>query len=162
MLAAASLRTACFASLRTAAPRAMRMPPHAPRAMNAVRSFQTSRLAPAPKTYYTVEHEWLRYDDETNEGVLGITDHAQNSLGDVVYLELPSIDLEVSRGDQIGAIESVKAASDIYSPVSGVVIDVNKQLDDEMTLVNKSPMDEGMYAHSHTTNALQAGSPRCV
>jgi len=63
-----------------------------------VRMFQTSRLAAEVKTYYTPEHEWIRYDDATNEGVLGITDHAQNSLGDVVYLELPEKQQEVSRG----------------------------------------------------------------
>ncbi|MCP6335987.1 glycine cleavage system protein H, partial [Klebsiella pneumoniae] len=61
-------------------------------------------MSNAIKTLYTAEHEWLKYNDETNEGVLGITDHAQNSLGDVVYLELPAVKLEVSKGDQIGSV----------------------------------------------------------
>ena len=62
------------------------------------RMFQTSRLAAEVKIYFTPEHEWIRYDDATNEGVLGITDHAQNSLGDVVYLEMPEVQQEVSKG----------------------------------------------------------------
>ncbi|PKI82526.1 hypothetical protein MVES_003362 [Malassezia vespertilionis] len=103
-----------------------------------IRSLQTSRIAAAVKTLYTPEHEWIRYDDASNEGVIGITNHAQDSLGDVVFIELPSADLEVAKGDQIGSIESVKAASDIYSPVNGIVTDVNVQLGDQPNLVNKS------------------------
>lgn len=133
---ATPLRVACLSTLRSAARAPVRAAP--------VRNFQTSRLAAAVKTFYTPEHEWIRYDDETNEGVLGITDHAQNSLGEVVYLELPEVQLEVSKGDQIGAIESVKAASDIYTPVSGIISEVNTKLNDEMALVNNSPMEEGM------------------
>ena len=136
---AAPLRTACFSSLRAAA----RATPRSVPRVSAARSFQTSTVSNAIKTLYTAEHEWLKYNDETNEGVLGITDHAQNSLGDVVYLELPAVELEVSKGDQIGSVESVKAASDIYSPVSGIVSEVNEKLNDEMTLVNKSPEEEG-------------------
>ena len=63
-----------------------------------VRTFRSSSITNRVKTLYTLEHEWIKYDDETNEGVLGITDHAQNSLGDVVYLELPEKQQEVSRG----------------------------------------------------------------
>ena len=113
-------------------------------------------MSNAIKTLYTAEHEWLKYNDETNEGVLGITDHAQNSLGDVVYLELPAVKLEVSKGDQIGSVESVKAASDIYSPVSGIVSEVNEKLNDEMTLVNKSPEHEGTYIHTYIRLVRQA------
>ena len=121
---AAPLRTACLTSLRAAA----RATPRSVSRVSAARSFQTSTVSNAIKTLYTAEHEWLKYNDETNEGVLGITDHAQNSLGDVVYLELPAVELEVSKGDQIGSVESVKAASDIYSPVSGIVSEVNEKL----------------------------------
>jgi len=87
----APVRVACLSTLRMAsrAPRVAPVP---------VRMFQTSRLAAEVKMYYTPEHEWIRYDDATNEGVLGITDHAQNSLGDVVYLELPEVQQEVSKG----------------------------------------------------------------
>lgn len=149
---AAPLRTACFSSLRAAA----RATPRSVPRVSAARSFQTSSVSNAIKTLYTAEHEWLKYNDETNEGVLGITDHAQNSLGDVVYLELPAVELEVSKGDQIGSVESVKAASDIYSPVSGIVSEVNEKLNDEMTLVNKSPENEGTYIHTYIRLVRQA------
>ena len=149
---AAPLRTACLTSLRAAA----RATPRSVSRVSAARSFQTSTVSNAIKTLYTAEHEWLKYNDETNEGVLGITDHAQNSLGDVVYLELPAVKLEVSKGDQIGSVESVKAASDIYSPVSGIVSEVNEKLNDEMTLVNKSPEQEGTYIHTYIRLVRQA------
>ena len=149
---AAPLRTACLTSLRAAA----RATPRSVSRVSAARSFQTSSVSNAIKTLYTAEHEWLKYNDETNEGVLGITDHAQNSLGDVVYLELPAVELEVSKGDQIGSVESVKAASDIYSPVSGIVSEVNEKLNDEMTLVNKSPENEGTYIHTYIRLVRQA------
>lgn len=149
---AAPLRTACLTSLRAAA----RATPRSVSRVSAARSFQTSSVSNAIKTLYTAEHEWLKYNDETNEGVLGITDHAQNSLGDVVYLELPAVELEVSKGDQIGSVESVKAASDIYSPVSGIVSEVNEKLNDEMTLVNKSPEQEGTYIHTYIRLVRQA------
>lgn len=149
---AAPLRTACLTSLRAAA----RAAPRSVSRVSAARSFQTSTVSNAIKTLYTAEHEWLKYNDETNEGVLGITDHAQNSLGDVVYLELPAVELEVSKGDQIGSVESVKAASDIYSPVSGIVSEVNEKLNDEMTLVNKSPEQEGTYIHTYIRLVRQA------
>ena len=149
---AAPLRTACLTSLRAAA----RATPRSVSRVSAARSFQTSTVSNAIKTLYTAEHEWLKYNDETNEGMLGITDHAQNSLGDVVYLELPAVELEVSKGDQIGSVESVKAASDIYSPVSGIVSEVNEKLNDEMTLVNKSPEQEGTYIHTYIRLVRQA------
>ncbi|WFD25007.1 glycine cleavage system H-protein subunit [Malassezia equina] len=141
----APLRAACSSTLRMAARAPLRVAPVP------VRMFQTSRLAAEVKIYFTPEHEWIRYDDVTNEGVLGITDHAQNSLGDVVYLEMPEVQQEVSKGDQIGAIESVKAASDIYSPVSGVISEINERLNDEMALVNKSPMHDGWLAKIKVT-----------
>ncbi|WFD45228.1 glycine cleavage system H-protein subunit [Malassezia psittaci] len=130
-------------SAATAMPRPM---PRMASRMMPVRSFQTSRVGAAIKTLYTVEHEWVRYDDESNIGTIGITNHAQDSLGDVVYIELPPLELEAARGDQIGSIESVKAASDIYSPVSGIIVESNVALDDQPNLVNKSPMDQGWLA----------------
>ncbi|KAJ7038122.1 glycine cleavage H-protein-domain-containing protein [Mycena alexandri] len=92
---------------------------------------------------YTVEHEAVEYDDTTGLGVVCITDHAQSSLGDVVFVELPTIGKEVSKGDQIGAVESVKAASDIYAPVSGTVEEVNEALASQPGLLNKSPEEKG-------------------
>lgn len=87
---AAPLRKTCFSTLNAA----VRTAPRAPR----VRAFQSSAVSAAVKTRYTTEHEWISYDDETNVGTIGITDHAQNSLGDVVYVELPDKGLEVATG----------------------------------------------------------------
>ncbi|KAG1761897.1 glycine cleavage H-protein-domain-containing protein [Suillus occidentalis] len=92
---------------------------------------------------YTEEHEVVAFDDETGLGAVSITDHAQESLGDVVFVELPAVGSKVSKGDQIGAVESVKAASDIYAPVSGVVTEVNEVLNSEPGLLNRSPEEKG-------------------
>jgi len=92
---------------------------------------------------YTVEHEVVAFDDSTGVGTVGITHHAQESLGDVVFVELPAVGTKVEQGDQIGAVESVKAASDIYAPVSGTVKEVNEALSSEPGLLNKSPEDKG-------------------
>jgi len=91
---------------------------------------------------YATSHEWVR-----NEGdgvvTVGITEHAQGLLGDMVFVELPDVDDEVSTGDDVAVAESVKAASDIYSPVSGKVIEVNEELDDSPELVNSDAFGEG-------------------
>ncbi|KAJ7103459.1 glycine cleavage H-protein-domain-containing protein [Mycena belliarum] len=92
---------------------------------------------------YTVEHEAVEYDDATGLGIVCITDHAQSSLGDVVFVELPVVGTEVHKGDQIGAVESVKAASDIYAPVSGTIEEVNEELASQPGLLNKSPEAQG-------------------
>jgi len=90
---------------------------------------------------YTKEHEWVRVED--NVAVVGITDYAQDQLGDIVYLELPSPGTQVKQLDKLGEIESVKAVSDLYSPVSGEVVEVNQEVNDRPELVNQSPYDEG-------------------
>ncbi|KAF8203592.1 glycine cleavage H-protein-domain-containing protein [Pholiota molesta] len=92
---------------------------------------------------YTVEHELVNFDDSTGIGIVSITDHAQSVLGDVVYVELPVVGTSFSKGDQIGAVESVKAASDIYAPVSGVVEEINVNLSSEPGLLNKSAEEKG-------------------
>ncbi|KAH7883655.1 glycine cleavage H-protein-domain-containing protein [Phlebopus sp. FC_14] len=92
---------------------------------------------------YTEEHETVVFDDATGIGTVSITDHAQESLGDVVFVELPTVGSKVGKGDQIGAVESVKAASDIYAPVSGEVLEVNETLNSEPGLLNRSPEDQG-------------------
>ncbi|WFD00992.1 glycine cleavage system H-protein subunit [Malassezia yamatoensis] len=150
----AAIRTAVptMRGVATGVPRCM---PRMASRMSPVRSFQTSRIGAAIKTLYTVEHEWVRYDDESNIGTIGITNHAQDSLGDVVYIELPPVELEAARGDQIGSIESVKAASDIYSPVSGIIVESNVALDDQPNLVNKSPMDQGWLAKIKLSDASE-------
>ncbi|MBI2952768.1 MAG: glycine cleavage system protein GcvH [Chloroflexi bacterium] len=90
---------------------------------------------------YTKEHEWVRPTDDT--AVVGISDYAQEQLGDVVFVELPAGGTEVTQFETFGTIESVKAASDLYSPVSGTVVEVNAALKDRPELLNQSPYDEG-------------------
>jgi glycine cleavage system H protein len=91
--------------------------------------------------YYTETHEWVTVDDGI--ATVGITDYAQAQLGDVVFLELPSIGKELEAGDTVGVIESVKAASDLYSPVAGSVVEVNESLSDSPEQVNKDPYGAG-------------------
>jgi len=90
---------------------------------------------------YTKEHEWVRVEDDL--GTIGITDYAQDQLGDIVYLELPSPGTQVKQLDKLGEIESVKAVSDLYSPVSGELVEVNQEVNDRPELVNQSPYEEG-------------------
>lgn len=85
--------------------------------------------------YYSESHEYIRV--EGDYGFIGITDYAQNALGNVVYVDMPDVDEEVSAGEEFGAVESVKAASDLMSPVTGVVVEVNEALDDQPELVNQ-------------------------
>ena len=87
--------------------------------------------------YYAETHEYVRIEGEY--GYIGITDYAQNALGTVVYVDMPEIDDEVEAGEEFGAVESVKAASDLISPVSGVVVEVNDALADNPELVNADP-----------------------
>ena len=95
-------------------------------------------------TKYSTDHEWIELKEE-DEVVIGITDFAQEQLGDLVYIELPSIGDEITCGDNISVIESVKAASDLIAPVSGEVVDVNNQLEDEPERVSEDPMGEGWF-----------------
>ncbi len=93
---------------------------------------------------YAETHEWLRQDGD-DEVTIGITDYAQESLGDVVYVELPEVGDQLSAQDEAGAVESVKAASDIYAPVSGEVIAINEELEDEPGTINESPYGDGWF-----------------
>jgi glycine cleavage system H protein len=86
---------------------------------------------------YTSEHEWIRVDGD--QVYLGITDYAQHHLGDIVFVELPELDTEVVSGDSIAVVESVKAVSSVYSPVSGTVVENNEELEDSPELLNKDP-----------------------
>jgi glycine cleavage system H protein len=92
---------------------------------------------------YLRSHEWARLEDDGESVTVGITDYAQDSLGDVVYVENPAVGTTVTALEQAGVIESVKAASDINSPVSGEVIAVNTSLEDQPELVNQSPYTDG-------------------
>ena len=85
--------------------------------------------------YYSESHEYVRVEGEY--GYVGITDYAQNALGNVVYVDMPEVDDEVEAGEEFGAVESVKAASDLISPVSGTVVEVNEALDDAPELINQ-------------------------
>jgi glycine cleavage system H protein len=94
--------------------------------------------------FYTKEHEWIGIED--NIGTMGITDYAQNALGDVTFVELPQEDTEVEQFEQFVSVESVKAASDIYSPLGGKVIDINRKLEDDPSLINKDCYGKGWIA----------------
>ena len=88
-------------------------------------------------------HEWIKEDDNTV--IVGISDHAQNELGEVVFVELPAIGDEFVAGDEAAVVESVKAASEVYTPISGEVIEVNDALEESPELVNTSPYEEGWF-----------------
>ncbi|MBU2708239.1 glycine cleavage system protein GcvH [Zooshikella marina] len=91
---------------------------------------------------YVSTHEWVRLEDD-NTAVVGITDHAQELLGDVVFIELPDVDATISAGDEVGTIESVKAASDMFAPLSGDVVAINEDLEEAPELVNSDPYGDG-------------------
>ena len=89
--------------------------------------------------YYSESHEYVRV--EGDYGFVGITDYAQNALGNVVYVDMPEVDDEVEAGEEFGAVESVKAASDLYSPVSGTVVEINEALEDQPELINQDAFE---------------------
>ena len=99
---------------------------------------------------YTPDHEWIRIDGY--KGEVGITEHAQKELGDIVYVELPVLDDEIEAGDEFGTIESVKAVSPLYMPLSGKVVEVNSELRDHPELVNEDCYDEGWIVRIVITN----------
>ncbi len=99
-------------------------------------------MSSAPKDLlYTSSHEWVRVEDGV--AVIGITDHAQDAMGDLVYIELPAVGDEVQAGDEAGVVESVKAASDIYAPVTGRIEAINEELADSPELVNRDAFNDG-------------------
>lgn len=91
---------------------------------------------------YVSSHEWIRLEDD-GTAYVGISEHAQEAMGDLVYVELPEVGVTFAAGDEAGVVESVKAASDIYSPVTGEVVAVNEALEDEPELVNRDPYGDG-------------------
>lgn len=90
---------------------------------------------------YRSSHEWVRVEDDV--AVVGITDHAQDAMGDLVFVEMPEVGQVLAAGDEAGVVESVKAASDIYAPVSGEVVEINDALEDEPEKVNNDPFGDG-------------------
>ncbi len=93
--------------------------------------------------YFTEDHEWIELDGEI--GTVGITEYAQGQLGDIVFVEVPEEGKELTKGDEAAVVESVKAASDVYSPVSGTVIEGNAALADTPALVNEDPEGDGWF-----------------
>lgn len=91
------------------------------------------------KTYYSPSHEYIRVDGNT--GFIGITDYAQKALGNIVYVDMPEQGDDIEAGEEFGAVESVKAASDLFAPVSGAVVDINEQLIDNPRLLNEDPVE---------------------
>jgi glycine cleavage system H protein len=102
---------------------------------------------------YTKDHEWAKI--EGNRARIGITDHAQNELTDVVYVEFPAIGKTVAKGEVLGTVESVKAVSEIFSPLSGKVVEVNKVLDDTPEQVNKDPYSAGWMVLLEMSNPAE-------
>jgi len=94
-------------------------------------------------TRYTKDHEWIRLDGEV--ATVGISEHAQSALGDIVYVELPEIGRQVEQGGEAAVVESVKAASDVYAPVGGEVVEGNSALGDDPSLINRDPEGEGWF-----------------
>jgi glycine cleavage system H protein len=106
---------------------------------------------------FTDEHEWLRREDDGGV-TIGITDHAQAALGDLVYVELPEVGQEVDSGGDMAVVESVKAASDVYAPIDGVVLAVNEGLADDPEIINADPYGDGWIVRLKPNVALDEGS----
>lgn len=105
-----------------------------------------------PENYkFLSSHEWAKLEED-GKVTVGISDYAQDQLGDIVFVELPEIDSEVNQGDEAAVVESVKAASEVYSPVSGKVIDVNSSLEDSPETVNLSAFEEGWFFKLEATD----------
>ena len=102
---------------------------------------------------YTSEHEWLR-PEEDGSVTVGITDHAQAALGDLVYVELPEIGQELEAGGEMAVVESVKAASDVYAPLSGSVLDVNADLMDDPEKINADPYGDGWIVRLQSSGGI--------
>ena len=99
---------------------------------------------------FTKTHEWIKA--ESAEMIMGITDHAQQLLGDMVFVDLPQVGDEVNAGDEIGVVESVKAASDFYAPISGVIVAINQHVSDDPALVNSDPYGAGWLVKIKANN----------
>jgi len=103
--------------------------------------------------YFTREHEWIRV--EGNSATVGISDHAQQALGDIVFAEVPEAGRELAKGQEAAVVESVKAASDVYAPVSGTVTDGNAAVADDPSLINRDPEGEGWFFRLEIRNAAE-------
>lgn len=106
---------------------------------------------------YTSEHEWLRREDDGTVSI-GVTDHAQASLGDLVYVELPEIGQDVESGGDMAVVESVKAASDVYAPIDGSVVAVNEELADDPEKINADPYGDGWIVRLRPSGDIDEGA----
>ncbi|MGN2614652.1 glycine cleavage system protein GcvH [Aliivibrio fischeri] len=106
---------------------------------------------------FTTSHEWVR-DNGDGTVTVGISDHAQGLLGDVVFVDLPEVDDEVTAGEGFSLVESVKAASDIYSPVTGVIVEINEELEDSPEQVNEEPYESGWIARIKLSDSSELES----
>lgn len=105
-------------------------------------------------TKFTESHEWVRLEND-NVAVIGITDYAKEQLGDVVYVELPELQQEIKQREEVSIVESVKAASDIKSPVSGTVTEINEALSNDPSLANQHPMTDGWFYKVRLSNPAE-------
>jgi glycine cleavage system H protein len=103
--------------------------------------------------YFTKDHEWIKVDGDV--GTIGVTDYAQHALGDIVYVELPEIGAAVAKGAEVAVVESVKAASEVFSPVSGEVLSINGAIVDQPGLINESPEDTAWFYTARLTVASE-------
>ena len=94
---------------------------------------------------YTKQHEWVSINDGDKKATVGITDYAQKQLGDIVYVELPEIGVKLNKGDEAAVVESVKAAAEVYSPISGEILEVNENLADSPELINNEAESNGWF-----------------
>lgn len=106
---------------------------------------------------YTAEHEWLRLHDD-GTATVGITDYAQESLGDITFVEFPAVEDELSQGDTFGVVESVKAASDLYMPLDGKVLEINEKVDEAPELLNQDPFNTGWLLKISITDPSQVAA----
>lgn len=107
---------------------------------------------------FTSEHEWVRFEEGSDEVSIGITEFAAGELGDIVFIELPEVGAEVKAGESMGTIEAVKTVADLYAPISGTVTAVNGALEGEPELVNNSPYDKGWFVTINASDRSELDS----
>ena len=110
-----------------------------------------------PRDYkYTKEHEWVRLEGDT--ATVGVTNYAATQLGDMVYIDMPTVGAQINQGDSMGALESVKAAADFYSPIGGEVVERNERLLDEPGIINADPFGDGWFARIKPSDTSELDS----
>jgi glycine cleavage system H protein len=127
-----------------------------PRSSNCHFTKGVNKLAQPAGLLYSKEHEWVKVDGAT--ATVGITDYAQNSLGDIVYVELPKVGQQFAQFGSVGVVESVKAVSDLFTPVGGEVIEINGELEDDPALVNREPFAGGWMFKLKLADGSQTSS----